>query len=57
MKIAAPKPPNFSAMADSWNDPEAFAAHVAQYYAELGVRAAADARDITVPIRDREGTA
>lgn len=31
----APKPPNFGEMADAWNDPERFAAAVAEYYATL----------------------
>ena len=34
--MSAPKPSNWEALCRAWNDPYAFAAELAKYYAELG---------------------
>lgn len=33
--MTAPKPINFDAMSDAWNDPIRFAAELARYYEQL----------------------
>lgn len=35
MNRCAPKPHNFQALADAWNDPDAFARELNAYYAQL----------------------
>lgn len=52
--MSTPKPPNFAEMVDAWDSPEAFAALVRDYYAMLGVQAAAQARDLTAPLHPLE---
>ncbi|MGM1017331.1 MAG: hypothetical protein ACQEW8_07330 [Actinomycetota bacterium] len=33
--MSAPKPPNFSALANAWDNPAAFATELAKYYQHL----------------------
>lgn len=50
--MTAPKPANFQALADAWDDTDAFAAELLKYYAELeasGHRVPAD--DVTTANR------
>lgn len=51
MKTPAPKPANFDALTRTWNDPSAFAAEQAEYYASLS---RSEVRDITVPIHEKD---
>ncbi|MDE0545442.1 hypothetical protein [Microbacterium sp. C7(2022)] len=53
--MSAPKPANFDAMSRAWNDPTAYAAELARYYAQLtDTGHAPHPRDLTVPTK--EGT-
>lgn len=55
--MSAPKPANFQAMADAWDDPVAFASELHRYYEQLEASGhRATAVDRTEP-REREGTA
>lgn len=49
--MSAPKPSNFSAMADAWQDPIAFSRELDAYYAELRKAGHSDVRPITEPSR------
>lgn len=44
--MSAPKPPNFQALANSWDNPMAFATELARYYQHL------DASGHRVPAHD-----
>lgn len=48
----APKPPNFGAMVDAWNDPETFAWLCNDYYQSL----VHEPIDFTEPRRPKEGS-
>ncbi|WP_426325694.1 hypothetical protein [Microbacterium sp. E-13] len=47
----APKPPNFAAMVDAWDQPETFAALVREYYRSLEADRSRDVVDVTRPRR------
>lgn len=49
MTRTAPKPANFTAMANAWDDPVAFARELDRYYAQLAADRSAEHVDITQP--------
>lgn len=49
--MTAPKPTNFEALSNAWNDPTAFATELAAYYDQLAHRERPTLVDITEPRR------
>ncbi|MFE7844887.1 hypothetical protein ACFUTX_06760 [Microbacterium sp. NPDC057407] len=52
--MSAPKPRKFAEMVSAWDDPEAFAALVQEYYASVAAERSAGARDFTLPLHSAD---